>query len=182
MAPSPDTWDPGLEDGASLAGPRLTQATPLCCPPIPAPPPSTQPHHLHPQGRGQVQDSAPRGVQSEAAAAQSRNLPRLPAVAMGTGRRSYGGRRDPNSFSPPRFLCGSPAATSSSQSPSAGIPAVTEPKWRIPAATRLGRLLRRLKRKTEAPGATIRSPCDFRRVTEPGRVHFLLCIRLTPLP
>lgn len=108
--PSPDSWDPGVEDGASLAGSRLTQATPLCCPSIPAPPPSTQPHHLHPRGRGRVQDSAPRWVQSEAAAAQSRNLPRLPAVAMGTGRRSYGGRRGPNSFSPPRFFCGSPAA------------------------------------------------------------------------
>lgn len=99
MAPSLDSEDPErFEGGAFLADLSPTQATAV---PTPRLPPLTHPQHLHPQGRGQFADSAPRRVQLAMAAVQSRSQSRFPAVVMGTERRFYGGRRDPNPFSPP---------------------------------------------------------------------------------
>lgn len=102
MAPSLDSEDPErFEGGAFLADLSPTQATAV---PTPRLPPLTHPQHLHPQGRGQFADSAPRRVQLAMAAVQSRSQSRFPAVVMGTERRFYGGRRDPNPFSPPHPL------------------------------------------------------------------------------
>lgn len=156
MDPSADSGNPGFEGGASLSSPRPTQATLLSCRHIPAPATdlTASPACLGPRAVLGVRTAlGPIG----GGGAQSRNLPRPPAVAVGTGRRSYGGRRDPNS-SPPLFPCESSAA--------ADFPAVTEPKGRIPAAAHLRRTLRRYRGR-QSRGHTITLLCDFRQVPEP---------------
>lgn len=111
MAPSLDSEDPeGFEGGASLADLSPSQATAGSTPRLPL---STHPQHLHPQDREQFADSAPRRVQLAMAAVQSRSQSRFPVVVMGTDRRFYGGRRDPNPFPSPRFPSQSSTSTSS---------------------------------------------------------------------
>lgn len=151
MAPGPGSRDRGFKDGKSLAGPRPTR--PLCCPHIPAAPidPIASPAPSGPRA-GPGFRAALGSICSGGCTVQK--PPAASCCWHGDGAPLLRRPPGPKTFLPASiFFCGFPAPTSSSQSQSPGFPAVTEPKWRIPVGSRLGRLLRRHKGKT-TPGGT----------------------------